>query len=98
MLFLLVHVMGNGAEIVKELAEQVPALIALHHFLAQEMVAQSLDGFLQQNFLTVHRDITEPFVFRCSGAIGGIRSGRKPALIDSAAMRSQGIQIARIKF
>ena len=44
----LVHVVGNGAHVVEELAEQVPAAFALHDVGAQQQVAGSFDGFFQQ--------------------------------------------------
>jgi hypothetical protein len=45
----LMHVMRDGAEVVKEFAEQVPSTLLAHHIGAQEHVADLLDGFLQQH-------------------------------------------------
>ena len=48
LLVALVHVMRNRAEVVEELAEQVPALLALHDVLAEQQVAGLVDRVLQQ--------------------------------------------------
>ncbi len=47
----LVHVVGDGAHVVKKLAEQIPSAFALHHVGAEQQVSGSLDCFFQQELV-----------------------------------------------
>src|SRR5258708_24637367 len=43
-------------------------------------------------------DVAESFVRRGPRAVGGVGGGGEPALVDSAAMRAERVQVAWIKF
>ena len=98
MLLGLMHVMRNRPQVVEKLAEHVPSAALAHHLRPQEFVSSGFDGFLQQPPLAAAEvDIAQPLVGRRSRTVGGVGGGREPALINSAAMRTQRIQIARIE-
>jgi hypothetical protein len=64
------HVMRNRAEVVEELAEQVPPFLTLHHVGADQQIARFFDGLFQQKSLAVaDTNIAEPFVGRSAGPI-----------------------------
>ncbi len=94
----LVKVMRNRPEIVKELAEQVPAAVALNDICAEKLVARGLDSLFEQRSLALKFYIAESFVFRSQRPVSGFRCGGEPALVDSAAIRAERIQISRIQF
>ena len=87
-----------GPRLSKNLQSTFQPPYSRHHLGAQDLVADFRDGFAQQHALAVDRDIAEALVFRRAGAVGGLGGGRKPALVDAAAMRAQRVQIARIQF
>ncbi len=59
----LVHVVGDGAHVVKKLAEQIPSLLTLHYVGAEQQVSGSLDRFFEQElFPGFGPDITEALV------------------------------------
>ncbi len=54
----LVHVMRNRPHVVEELAEQIPAAVAVHHRRPEQQVARDLDGLFQQEALCRGRAVT----------------------------------------
>src|SRR5207248_9569435 len=43
-------------------------------------------------------DVAQAFVFGGKWSVGGPGGGRKPALVDTAAMAAENVQVARIEF
>src|SRR5277367_3605385 len=59
----LVHVVRDGAHVVKKLAEQIPSVFTLHYAGTEQQVSSSLDGFFKQELIPGFRtDITEPLI------------------------------------
>src|SRR5205823_4630829 len=94
----LMHVMRNRPKVVEKFAEHVPATLLAHDVRSEEFVADDFDSLFQQDPLAGSEvDVAEPLVLRRPRAIGGIGSGREPALIDTAPMRAESVQIAGIE-
>ena len=86
-LIALVHVMRDRAEIVEELAEQVPALLALHHVGANQQIARFFDSLFQKEPLAIgDTNVAEPLVGRSSRSVIGVGRRRKPSLVDATAI------------
>jgi hypothetical protein len=71
----LVHVMRDRAEIVKELAEKVPAAFALEYLRSEQFITDLLDGFLEQETLVRGRNVAQALGGRSVGPVGGVRRG-----------------------
>ena len=94
----LVHVMRNRPQVVEELAEQVPALVARHHGGPEQQVAGRVDGVLQQQPSPVAQPhIAQPFVGRRAGAVVGVGRRREPPFVDAAAMPAERIEVVRVQ-
>ena len=94
----LVHVVGDGAHVVKKLAQQVPSAFALHHVGAEQQISGSLDRFFQQEFAAaLGPDVTEPLVGQSVWPIRRFGGRRKPALVDAAAVAAKGVKIVRME-
>ena len=94
----LVHVMGNRPHVVEKLAEQVPALLPLHHRRAEQEIARLVDRVLQQKSAAVlEADVAQPLVGGRARAVVGVGRRREPALVDAAAVAAERIQIARVE-
>ncbi len=93
----LVEMVGNGAEVVEEFAEQVPAAVAAHDVGAEEAIAFEFDGVLEEDLPAVELDVAEAFIIGGERAVGGLGGGGEPALVDAAAMTAEDVEIARIE-
>src|SRR5581483_3231469 len=83
----LVHVVGDGAEVVEELAVDGPALVALPDRRPDQLDPFGRDGVAQrEGALAVHDDVAEALVRR-RPFVGRRRGGREPALVDTAPVR-----------
>ena len=69
------HVVRDGAQVVEELAEQVPAAVLTHHPSAQEPVARRLNGFFQQNTLAAMVNVAQPLIRRREWTVVGLGGG-----------------------
>src|SRR5579859_5296234 len=90
----LMHVMGDGAHVVKKFAEQIPSVFTFHYIGTEQEVPGRLDGFFEQELIPgFGPDITEPLVGPGVWSVGRFRGGRKPALVDAPAVAAKGVQI-----
>ncbi len=62
LLVALVQVVRNGAEVIEELAKQIPAAILLHHGRAQEAISGGFDGLFEQGFFATELDVTQALI------------------------------------
>jgi hypothetical protein len=93
-----VHVVRDRAHVVEELAEQVPALLALHHRRSDQEIAGRVDGILQQKPRAVFEPhVTQALVGGGAGTVVGIGRRREPALVDAAAVAAKRVEIARVQ-
>ena len=94
----LVHVMRNRPHVVEELAEQVPAAFALHHRRSEQQIAGGFDRVFQlEARRRLEPDVAEALVGRRARAVVGVRRGRKPSLVDAAAMTAERIEIVGVQ-
>jgi hypothetical protein len=94
----LVHVVRDGAEVVEELAEEVPAAVFRHHGRAEKLITGGCNRLAELRALSMEIDVAEAFILRCAGAIIGPGSGREPAFVDASTVRAEGIEVARVEF
>jgi hypothetical protein len=93
-LIALVHVMRDGAQVVEELAQQIPTALTLYHFGAEQEIAGILHSSLEKESLTaVQPDVTQALVLQRLRPIGCFGRRRKPAFINPSAMRSECVEI-----
>src|SRR5215467_7687672 len=95
--FGLVHVVRNRPEVVEKLAQHVPAVLRAHDVGAQKFIAQRFDGLLQQDALAVDGDVTQALVLPRAFAVPGLGGGGKPALVDTAAVSAERVEVAWVK-
>ena len=88
----LVHVVGQGAEIVEELGEDRPALVLIPNGVANDGAFSLGDGVAEQESFAGDADIAKPFVFGATGVVGLGRAG-EPALVDTASVEPQRVPI-----
>ena len=94
----LVHVMRNRAEIVEELAQQIPAAFALHHRRANQEISGFVDKRFQQNaFAIAGAHVAQPLVFGRSRAIRCVCRRREPPFVDAAAVPAERVEIVRVQ-
>src|SRR5260370_6994588 len=87
--------MRDRALVIEEFAVDGPALIALPNGSSDQSRSQFGDRLAQgEGALALVNDIAESFIRRRS-LVGGGSGGPEPALIDTPAMGSQGVQILR---
>src|ERR1041384_5483995 len=72
LLVVLVHVAGDGAEVVEELRVDGPALVLRPDALADDALALDLDGLAEREALAAEVDVAEALVLRAV-VIGGFR-------------------------
>ena len=89
--------MRDRAEVVEELAEQIPSAFARHRRGAEQEIARFGDGILQQKPIAVRAHVAEAFVGRRAGTVVGVCRGREPALVDAAAMPAERVQIVGVQ-
>jgi hypothetical protein len=66
--------MRNRPHVVEELAEQVPAAVALHHGGSDQQIACGFHRILQEKAGTVFEpDVAQTFVGRRTGPVIGVR-------------------------
>ncbi len=92
----LMHVVGNRAHVVEELAVDRPALVLVPDRLADEFCPEFRDGILQQDPLGPVKYVAQPLVGNPS-FIGRLGSRRKPAFVDPASVQAVSVEIARIE-
>ena len=86
--------MRDRPHVVEELAEQVPALLALHHGRPEQQVARRVDGVLEQEAAAVvEPDVAQAFVGRRARSVVGVGRRREPALVDAAAVAAERVQV-----
>ncbi len=94
----LVHVVRDGPEVVEELAEKVPALLAFDDVLAEQQIAGLIDRVLEQEARAVGQPhVAQALVGRGAGTVVGIGGRRKPPFVDPAAMTAERIHIIRVQ-
>ena len=94
----LVHVVRDGAFVVEEFAEDVPAAFAVEDLLAEQGVSGDFDSLLQQKLAASLRDdVAEALIFGGIGAVCSLRGRGKPALVDAAAVRAEGVDVIRVE-
>ena len=91
----LVHVMRNRSHVVEELAEDVPAPLALHDGRAEQQIAGRFDGLPQLEAIAVRPDVAEALIGWRAWSIVGVGRGRKPPLVDAAPVATERIEIVR---
>ena len=92
LLLVLVHVVGNRPEIVEKLAVDGPALVGIPEIAADDLGTEDFDRVLEREPASVVDHVAQSFVGGCS-LVGGGRRGSKPALVDSPAVCSEGIEV-----
>ena len=98
------HVVRDGAEVVEELAQHVPSAVGRHDAGPEKLVADRLDGFLEQDLFRLGAvavrgdDVGESFVLGRSGAVVGVCRGGEPAFVDTAPMRTESVDVAGMQF
>ena len=90
------HVVGDRPHVVEEFRVHRPPLVGVPHGLADERGTLGGHGVLERELLAVKADETEAFVPDAT-LIGGFRRAGKPPLVDSAALRAIGVQVAGMK-
>src|SRR5438105_4164997 len=90
--------MRNRPEVLKELAEDVPAALLFDHVGTQKLTAGGLNGLLQEHLLTLKFDVAQTFVRESQRTIGCLGSRREPTFVDPAAVSAEGIEVAGIEF
>src|SRR5581483_10613637 len=96
LLFALMKVMRNRAEVIEEFTVDRPPMITAPDIFADQSLAFSLDCVLQAEPLTLEFHETETFIRRAV-LVHGKRRGRNPTLINSSPLRTIRIDIARVQ-
>ncbi len=96
LLVVLVHVAGNGAEVVEELRVDRPALVLRPDRLAHDALALGLHGLAQGEATASVHDVGEPLVF-AAVLVGGLGRGPEPPLVDAPAVGAQRVVVVRMQ-
>src|SRR5262249_6591822 len=89
----LVHVVGDGTEIVEEFAVDRPALVALPNLRTDQPGSFRRHGVTQrEGSCSFVDDVAQPFIGRRTLIRRRCRGG-EPALVDTASVGSQSVNI-----
>ena len=94
----LVHVVRDRAHVVEELAEQVPALLALHDGRPEQRIAGLVHRVLEEEAASVVEPyVAQAFVWWRAGSVVRVGRRREPPLVDAAAMRPARVEVVRME-
>ena len=84
---------GDGAKIVEELAQNVPSALAFHNRGAEQVVAKLLDRFPQQESCLAKPNVAEALILGSPRPVGGRCCRGKPTLVYPSAVGSKRVEI-----
>ena len=97
-----VHVVGQGAQVVEELGVDGPAAVGLPESVADEVAFELVDGVAEENSFQAaavfEGDEGEAFVGAGERAVVGRGGGGEPAFVDAAAIAAQGVVVVGVEF
>src|SRR5690606_1243144 len=96
LLRVLMHVQGDRALVVEQLGEDRPAAVALPKLRSDERLAACFDGVAEGRARLPEDAVAQAFV-RLAAGIGRLDRRGEPALVDAAAARAEGEDVAPVE-
>ena len=94
LLGVLVHVVGDRAEVVEELGVDRPFLVLRPEGVADQLRAVRVDGVLEGELVAVGDDVAQPLVGG-RAVVGGGSRRTEPALVDPSTVGPQRVEVLR---